>query len=263
MCSNISLSILEIKKTRLHLEVPLFFFLHLLGNQYLTRLSGFHFQLYEINKIGADDGWAATKRDAPEIDFSKWEGVSTEPSSVMLFLKHAWVDFQKKTRNKENTQQISLPHSHETKMKIHMNTISCLLYHHCFCFRRLVMWEPQVEDPLHEHLRIAGEVQGVRVVDDRVVGVWIQQHRHVTASSTHLHAVRAKVAVYERCAGMTQCVLLDALSDALNTVKTCFHVHSSINMLSSLFYSWLFKLMKLVPPSLDSRGSEVFTCVNL
>ena len=34
----------------------LLFFLHLLGNQYLTRLSGFHFQLYEINKIGADDG---------------------------------------------------------------------------------------------------------------------------------------------------------------------------------------------------------------
>lgn len=69
------------------------------------------------------------------------------------------------------------------------------------------MWEPQVEDPLHEHLRVAGEVQGVRVVDDRVVGVWIQQHRHVTAGSTHLNTVRAKVAVYKRRAGKTQRVL--------------------------------------------------------
>lgn len=68
------------------------------------------------------------------------------------------------------------------------------------------MWEPQVEDPLHEHLCVAGEVQGVRVVDNHVIGVWIQQHGHVTAGSTHLHTVRAKVAGYKRRAGMTQCV---------------------------------------------------------
>lgn len=78
-----------------------------------------------------------------------------------------------------------------------MNISGTLLLHHCFRFSRLVMWELQVEDPLHEHLRIAIKVQGVRVIDDRVVRVWIQQHRHVTPSSTHLHIISATVKMHE------------------------------------------------------------------
>lgn len=59
------------------------------------------------------------------------------------------------------------------------------------------MREPQVEDPLHEHLCIAAEVQGVRVIDDGVVRVRIQQHRHITSGSTHLYVIRAGVTMYE------------------------------------------------------------------
>lgn len=50
------------------------------------------------------------------------------------------------------------------------------------------MWQLQVEDPLHEHLSIAVEVQGVGVTDDLVVGVGVQQDRHVAASSSHLNS---------------------------------------------------------------------------
>lgn len=61
-----------------------------------------------------------------------------------------------------------------------------LLFHHCFFFGWLVVWEPQVEDPLHQHLGVAVKVQRVLVVDDWVVRVRIQEHGHVTSSSTHL-----------------------------------------------------------------------------
>lgn len=71
------------------------------------------------------------------------------------------------------------------------NTIGTLLFHHCFLFSRLVMWELQVEDPLHEHLCVAVKIQGVRVIDDCVVRVWIQQHRHVAPSGTHLYIISA------------------------------------------------------------------------
>lgn len=61
-----------------------------------------------------------------------------------------------------------------------------LPFHYCFFFGRLVVWKPQLEDPLHQHLGVAVKVQRVLVVDDWVVGVWIQEHRHVTSSSAHL-----------------------------------------------------------------------------
>lgn len=50
----------------------------------------------------------------------------------------------------------------------------------------------QVEDPLHEHLSVAVEVQRFWVADDLIVGVRVQQHRHVAASGPHLNATQVK-----------------------------------------------------------------------
>lgn len=55
------------------------------------------------------------------------------------------------------------------------------------------MRELQVEDPLHENLSVAVKIQRVWVTDDFIVRVWVQQHRHVTASSSHLHIKTADV----------------------------------------------------------------------
>lgn len=62
-----------------------------------------------------------------------------------------------------------------------------LLFHHFFYFSRLVTRELQAEDPLHENLSVAVKIQRVWVTDDLIVRVWVQQHRHVTASSSHLN----------------------------------------------------------------------------
>lgn len=61
-----------------------------------------------------------------------------------------------------------------------------LPFHYCFFFGWLVVWKLQLEDPLHQHLGVAVEVQRVLVVDDWVIGVWIQEHRHVASSGAHL-----------------------------------------------------------------------------
>lgn len=73
-----------------------------------------------------------------------------------------------------------------------------LLFHHFFYFRRLVLRELQVEDPLHENLSIAVKIQRVWVTDDFIVRVWVQQHRHVTASSSHLNIKMLRVKLLER-----------------------------------------------------------------
>lgn len=70
-----------------------------------------------------------------------------------------------------------------------------LLFHHVFDFSRPVMWKLQVEDPLHEHLSIAVEIQGVWVADDLIVRVRVQQHRHVAASGPHLNITEADVKI--------------------------------------------------------------------
>lgn len=68
-----------------------------------------------------------------------------------------------------------------------------LLFHHFFYFSRLVMRELQVEDPLHENLSVAVKIQRVWVTDDFIVRMWVQQHCHVTASSSHLNIRTADV----------------------------------------------------------------------
>lgn len=57
------------------------------------------------------------------------------------------------------------------------------------------MRELQVEDPLHEHLSVAVEIQGVRVADDLIVRVRVQQHSHVAASGPHLDITEADVKI--------------------------------------------------------------------
>lgn len=54
------------------------------------------------------------------------------------------------------------------------------------------MWELQLEDPLHQDLSVAVEVQGFRVADDLMVGVRVQQHRHVAAGGSHLQRHRGR-----------------------------------------------------------------------
>lgn len=62
-----------------------------------------------------------------------------------------------------------------------------LLFHHVFDFGGSVLRQLQVEDPLHEHLSVAVEIQGVWVADDLIVRVRVQQHRHVAASGPNLN----------------------------------------------------------------------------
>lgn len=87
-----------------------------------------------------------------------------------------WEDFD---------EQVS--HLSKGKMKIKRGYLP---FHHFFFFGRLVVWEPQVEDPLHQHPGVAVKVQRVLVVDDWVVRVRIQEHRHVAPRGAHL---------WERC----------------------------------------------------------------
>lgn len=74
-----------------------------------------------------------------------------------------------------------------------------LLFHHVFYFGGSVMRQLQVEDPLHEHLSVAVEVQGVGVADDLIVRVWVQQHRHVAASSSDLNIAEPHVKLRYLC----------------------------------------------------------------
>lgn len=75
-------------------------------------------------------------------------------------------------------------------------TRGTLLFHHFFDFSCPVMRELQVEDPLHEDLSVAVEVQGVWVADDLIVRVRVQQYRHVAASGPNLNITEADVFAY-------------------------------------------------------------------
>lgn len=49
------------------------------------------------------------------------------------------------------------------------------------------MWEPQLEDSIHQHLGVTREVQALRVIQDQVVRVGVQQHGDIAPSNTDLH----------------------------------------------------------------------------
>lgn len=66
--------------------------------------------------------------------------------------------------------------------------IASVPFHDFFRFSLLAIREAQSEDPLHQHLRVTCEVQGIGVTQDCVVGVWIQEHRHIAASNSHLQS---------------------------------------------------------------------------
>lgn len=70
---------------------------------------------------------------------------------------------------------------------------SHVLFHQGFGSFGLLVREPQVEDPVHQDPSVACEVQGLGVVDDLVVRVWVQQHRHVASGDTHLWMWRTVV----------------------------------------------------------------------
>lgn len=81
-------------------------------------------------------------------------------------------------------------------------TRGTLLFHHVFYFGGSVMRQPQVEDPLHQHLSVAVKIQRFWVADDLIVRVRVQQHCHVAARGPHLNITEADVKFVYLC----QCI---------------------------------------------------------
>lgn len=109
--------------------------------------------------------------------------------------------------NTNNSRELSGRSFMETKTRSNI-TRGILLLHHVFDPGRSVLRQPQVEDPLHEHLSVAVKIQGVWITDDLIVCVGVQQHRHVAASRPYLISTEAR---RQDCTGVSGELLYHSL----------------------------------------------------